>query len=190
MPKDVVIIGAGGVGREIYALIHKYFADVYKVVGFIDDIIKPGSFVNGIEILGGIDWYKYSGITNSVIMALGNPEFRKKAFLKLGDNYDYPTIIHPDVKIHDEVRVKVGKGCFISDNCVLTTDIIVSDFCFINTSCSLHHDTHLEKNCVIMPGVRITGGAKIGENSYISPNVVIASKVNIKANSIVKESIL
>jgi len=192
MPKQLVIVGAGGVGREIAAVIKKHPLTGYEFVGFIDDGVPAGTLINGYKVLGGTQWI-FDNAHNAlgVILAFGNPQVRKKVAEKLSAiAVDFPSIIHPGASIHDEDTVVIGKGCYIADACVLTTDITIADFCFINTACTLQHDTTIENYSVLMPGVRITGGAAIGEATYIAPNCVIAITTVIDKNSVIRESVI
>ena len=191
MPKNLVIIGAGGVGREIAAVLKKHPLKGYRLTGFIDDGIAAETIVNGLKVLGGISWIKDNSSNLGVILALGNPQARKKIADALQSlPISYPTLIHPNVSVNEEDTVKIGKGCYIADGCILTTDITIADFCFLNTGCTLQHDTLIGSYSVLMPGVRITGGAQIGSSVFINPNCVIITKCIVDDNSIIRKSIL
>lgn len=190
MPEEIVIIGAGGVGREIAATLKHKAMRHFVLKGFIDDGAQPGSMIAKVPVLGNMEWLLASRQYRHVVIAVGNPAVRSKILERL-DNKDFvfPVIIHPGAGIHDPETVSVGKGCYIADGTVITTDVTIEDYCFINTACSLQHDTYLETNTVIMPGVRITGGARIGRNSYIGANCAITTKCTIAENSHITASI-
>lgn len=191
MLKQLVIIGAGGVGREIAAVLKKHPLKGYKLVGFIDDAQPVGTLVNGLSILGSTQWVMDNAVDLGVILAFGNPQVRKKVIEKFQTvTLEYPSLIHPNVSVHDEETVVIGNGCYIADGCILTTNIVVEDFCFLNSCCTLQHDSYISYNCVFMPGVRITGGARIGNNTYIAPNCVIATNTQIESDSFITTSII
>jgi len=191
MSKKLVIIGAGGVGREIAAALKCYPIEGYQLIGFIDDGQQAGSIINGLQILGNMQWIIDNDNDLGVIIAIGNPQIREKIVRTLkSTRVTYPVLIGSNVNIHDPERVKIGLGCYIADGCILTTDIVIGDFCFLNTACTLQHDTVVGNYCVLMPGVRITGGATIGNATYISPNCIISSNVVLEDNRIIKESIV
>ena len=48
--KDLVIYGAGGLGREILSLIRRDYADEWKVVGFIVDCSDRPDVVEGVPV--------------------------------------------------------------------------------------------------------------------------------------------
>ena len=191
MPKKLVIIGGGGVGREIATVLKKHPLSGYDFTGFIDDGISAGTIIKGYPVLGGIQWVLDNATDLAVILAFGKPQLRKKIIEKLHIvSLEYPTLIHPNVSIHDEVSVVIGKGSYIADGCIITTDVIIGNYCFLNTSCTLQHDSIIGDYSVLMPGVRITGGATIGPSTYIAPNCFIATNIVINEASIVDKSIL
>lgn len=52
---NVLIVGAGVAGKELFRELDKNLKDLFKVVGFIDDDPKKtGSRVNGLKVLGNI----------------------------------------------------------------------------------------------------------------------------------------
>ncbi len=191
MSEQLLIIGAGGLGREFAVTLKNSFFSNFNLKGFVDDDIAVGTLVNSVPVLGNLSWLLNQNEKYGLLLAIGNPQIRHKILKKLQNfSFYYPTIIHPNVSIHDTETVSIGKGCFIADGCILTTAITIEDFCFLNTSCSLQHDAYIETNSVLMPGVRITGGARIGSGTYIGPNCVVASACEIPSFSIIKDSIL
>lgn len=191
MGSSLLIIGAGGLGREFAAALKNSFFSNFSLKGFVDDDLPVGTLVNSIPVLGNLSWLLNQNEKYGLLLAIGNPQIRNKILKKLQQGtFDYPTLIHPNVSIHDPETVKIGQGCYIADGCILTTGITIEDFCFINTACSLQHDAYIEANSVLMPGVRITAGARIGTGTYISANCVISTALMIPSFSIIKESIL
>ena len=49
--EKIIIVGAGGFGREVKMLIDQInlYNSKYVVVGFIDDLITKGTKINGID---------------------------------------------------------------------------------------------------------------------------------------------
>ncbi len=178
---SLVRIGSGGVGREILATLKsEYFKNTYPTVSFVDDGQQVGTIINGIPVVGNLEWLINQSEVENVIIAIGNPKIKKEIVEKLSIcNLNYPTVIHPSVQIHDKEFCLIGKGIYIAAQVVLTTNVTIEDFSFINTNCTLQHDAYIEKFCTLMPGVRITGGAKIGEGTYISGNSLISEKIDI-----------
>ncbi|WP_282783307.1 hypothetical protein [Phaeodactylibacter xiamenensis] len=180
-PTSLHLIGAGGLGREIAAtLFHPIFQNKYPIAGFIDDKQKPGgTLINTIPVLGNLEWLKKQEQA-SAMLCIGKPEIRQQVLSKLsGLPIDWPTIIHPGATLYDAQRIQLGKGIFIGQGSILTTDIHVGDHSFIQPGCSLHHDTRIGQNCILMPGVRITGGANITDHTYIPAGTCITNAITV-----------
>lgn len=188
--QEIYIIGAGGVGREIAAVLQKTsLKEKYKVAGFVDDAIEKNIFVNDIPVVGGID-HLLSLTEASVLIAVGNPTVRRMIIDRLeSKNFDYPTIVHPTVLFYDAERIEIGKGTYISSGCILTTNIFIGNFCFLNLGVTLNHDAIIGENCVLMPGVRITCGVNLGSDSYVNANCVLSKPISITPKSRINTSI-
>ena len=77
--KDIVIIGAGGFGREIAWLIEDInkVKNEWNIVGFVDDDESvQGKDINGYKVIGNINWLKEQELF--VVNAIGNPVIKKK----------------------------------------------------------------------------------------------------------------
>jgi sugar O-acyltransferase (sialic acid O-acetyltransferase NeuD family) len=182
---NIYIIGAGGLGREIAATISNNVN--YSIHGFVDDKLPEGKKVNGRYVIGGLD--KLFSIDKiSVVIAIGNPGIRQDVFSNLfaKSNPSFPTIIHPGASIHAKDFVTVSRGSYISDGCILTTDIRIGEFSFLLPGVSLSHDTEIGSFCTLMPGVRVASGAKIGNRVTIGPGTIIASPIKIRDGAVIQ----
>ena len=56
--KPIVIVGAGGMGRDTQWLIERINEEepTYEILGYIDDGIQQGSIIDGYPILGGMKY--------------------------------------------------------------------------------------------------------------------------------------
>jgi UDP-N-acetylbacillosamine N-acetyltransferase len=186
MIKELYLIGSGGLGREVFATLKSgSFTEKYHKVYFIDS--KTG-IIDGVEIIGNNEVLLGINYPVDVIICVGNCNSRERIINEISSNsnLNFPTFIHPKSDIYNIETVKIGKGCFIGQNTIITTNVLIDDFCFVNSNVSLHHDVILNKNCVLMPGVRITGGAEVGNNTYIGTNYSITENLIIEPNSILK----
>ena len=54
--KKIVIVGAGGFGREVKMLIDQinFNKKQYEFIGFYDDNIEKGTIINGFKVFGPI----------------------------------------------------------------------------------------------------------------------------------------
>ncbi len=192
--KDIIIVGAGGLGREMLALLKNIntIQPQWNVLGFVDDGKTTSDVVNGVEVLGGVDYLNTLEANTAVIIAISLPKVRKAIFDKLSKaNIYFPTIVHPSSIISDADFVGMGKGCILCINTVLTTNIVLGDFVLINAGAIINHDAQISSFSTIMPGVNISTGAQISKGCYIgtgskiSKPAVISAWENLPAGTII-----
>lgn len=186
--KDIAIFGAGGFGREVLTLINDInkVEKLWNIVGFFDDGCKKGDIINGITVLGTTQDLSNWNKEISVVIAIGNPIVRKKIIDNINNQYvDYPTIIHPTVLIGDPNYVKIGKGCIICANNIITTNIEIGDFVILNLACTVGHDTVIGNYAAFMPTCNISGEVIINDCVYCGTGVKIINQIEIGENSII-----
>jgi sugar O-acyltransferase (sialic acid O-acetyltransferase NeuD family) len=190
MKQQIYILGAGGVGREILAVLqHTALSAQYEVAGFIDDGKSQGELVKGVPVLGGLDWILKSDERIHLVIAIGNPAIRRQIIGALAHKeLHYPVLIHPHASFHDKKSITIGKGTYISEGCIITTDVCIGDFCLLNLGVTINHDAIIEDNCVLMPGVRLSCGVTLGTGSYVGANCALSKPIVYAAHSRVTES--
>ena len=187
MSNKLYIIGAGEFGREVAAMLpFSNQKSHFSQTVFIDDAYPPSEVVNGIPVMGGIDWLCKNEPQAAVFIALGDTALRRKVIAKLQTHaFSYPSIIHDTVRMHSTFFNKVSeKGVYISQGVIITTNTLIGAFSVIHPNCVLHHDTHLGINTTLMTGTIISAGAHFGQDSFVGSGSVIATKKEFPANTI------
>lgn len=182
--ENIIIVGAGGMGREVLAILKNCNAisQQYQIEGFVDDGKTAGDVVNNIPVLGGLDYLNTIDKKTGVVIAISLPNVRKAIFEKITNpNIYFPTIAHPSVIISDKDFVSMGQGCLLCINTVLTTNITLGDFVILNAGAILNHDAQVGDFSTIMPGVNISTGAQVGEGCYIGTGSKISKPAVISA---------
>lgn len=185
--KDIVIIGAGGFGREVKVLLDDInkIQPTYNFKGFYDDGFEKGTLVNGFKVLGGISDLNDVSASIQVVVAIGAPDTKRKIIKQLNNpNLEYPTLIHPSV-IRSEDFVSIGKGCIICAGNILTCNIEVQNFVILNLMCTVGHDTTIKSYASFMPSVNISGEVIIHEAVYVGTGAKIINQLEIGENTIV-----
>ncbi|WP_058486638.1 NeuD/PglB/VioB family sugar acetyltransferase [Defluviitalea phaphyphila] len=188
--KRLVIVGAGGLGKEIV----QYIKDInmikptYKILGFIDnDVSKKDSLLLGIPVLG--DFNQIFSLINSKeklygFCAVANPNIKRNLTNKMEEYGIIPiNIIHPNSYISPEVRI--GKGVLISPFCVLTTNITIGDYVHINPQCGIGHDTIIKDYTTLYWNVNVAGNVVVEEGVEIGSKAFIKQKLTIGKNSVI-----
>lgn len=157
MMKDIVIIGAGGFGREVAWLIEDInkIEPQWNILGFVDDnedII--GAEFNGYKVLGNVDWLLNQKL--HVVNAIGDPIAKQDVMKRLTFTANtYPVLIHPSVVYSSTINF--GEGAIICPGNVITVNIEIGKHAIVNFSCTIGHDAKIGNFSTILPGVNVSG---------------------------------
>ena len=188
MRQKVVIIGAGGFGREILDIFeaHNERSRAWEILGFIDDNPQLcGQRIRGYPVLGGVGWFsKPEAEDVKTVVAVGDNRVRRKIAEKaMSCGAKFCSIIHPSVIMTP--HVKLGEGIIIAAGCIFTNDIGIRDHVIINLDVTVGHDTVIESFVNINPGVHINGNNKILEGAYVGSGAVTIQSITIGKWSVV-----
>lgn len=167
--EKIVIIGAGGFGREVKFLIDRINScnKTYELLGFYDDADNLNKYINGLPLLGNVDELLNRNDSVAVALGIGIPETKQKIVNRLKNkNYDFPILIDPSAVIgHDHVNL--GQGTIICAGNIITSNIEIGDFVTLNLSCTIGHDTEIKSYSSFMPSVNISGEVFINKAVYV-----------------------
>ena len=165
MPDDIVIIGAGGFGREVRWLIERInlvHGNTWHLLGYVDKEIALGTNIYGLPVLGDDSFFKkYKDILH-VAIAISSPTIRKKVAERIiqYSNVRFPNLIDPSV-IYSPC-LQIGQGNIICCGSNLTVQVRICDFVIINPSCAVGHDSFLNSFVTLYPKASET--ARTGTN--------------------------
>ena len=196
--RKILIIGAGGSGREIFSLIediNKVTPGSWDIQGF-SSIDKPNSEVLerlNAKYLGKPQDLKknISNLSNwHFVVGIGNPSDRRQ-MEEVGKSHGLKlaTLIHPNAQIGSDVEIQ--EGSVICANVVLTTNIRIGKSVQVNIGCIIAHDVVIEDYVTLAQSVNLTGNVTIKSNSVlytkstVIPNIVIGENVIVGAGSLV-----
>lgn len=197
--KPIVIVGAGGMGRDTQWLIERINEEnpTYEILGYIDDGIPKDTIVDGYKVLGGMRFLEdYDQEQNlAVAFAIGNAKIREKLVLKCLGNQKlwYPNLIDPSVIASK--RVHLGKGNIICTSVIMTTNIEIGNFNLICNRSIVGHDDEIGDYNTLYPGVLLSGDVhlttetEIGTGSQIIQGTRITDHVIAGAGSTIIKDI-
>ena len=179
--QPVVVYGAGGYGRETVQLIEDINAHRarWDVLGFIDDDpATHGREVNGLPVLGGIDWLSDEGASVRIALGLGSPTAKRRIVARVGsDAQRFITAVHPSVRLCR--WLEIGPGTSIAAGTMLTVNIHIGAFVSVNRVCNISHDCRVEDFATIAPATNLSGGVVVGAGSDIGSGVTTIEGVRI-----------
>ena len=188
--KNLILIGAGGLGREIFIWFNTDKTQNINIKGFLDtteiDLKKYG--INS-PYLGSEENYNFKN-DDCVAISLSDISVRDKIFKKLKNKVQFINLIHHTAIVSSDV--KLGKGIIVCPNCIISTNVQIGDITLINIYSSIFHDCRVGNNVVISPYCAVLGSCKIedkvflGARSTIFQNSTIKKESKVEANTRVR----
>lgn len=184
--KRLLIVGAGGFGRELYSycLTHPGNATDWFIGGFIDDnrealagLSYPVGVVSGIS--------DYIPLPEDVLVcALGDPEGKKKICQNLLERgCCFMNLIHPSALVGH--NVKLGIGIVMCPGSAFTCDVEVGDFVTVNCGSGSGHDSRIGSFSTISACCAIGGGVKLGDLVMVGAHATLLPRITVGAGAII-----
>ena len=125
MREQIVIIGAGGSGRDVLDIFEacNNVRSQYEIMGYLVDrqYGKPGTIINDFPILGDLNWLETHKAVQ-VICAVGASNLRRQLIQRIDAiGVSYCNIIHPKAVMTK--RISISHGIVIAAGCILTNNI-------------------------------------------------------------------
>ena len=191
--KSIVILGAGGFGREMLAWIRQSSA-LWPVKGFLDDNPEAlNGFAKGVPILGAIATYE-PGEDDLFVCAMGQVESKRRSIERIRARGGvFTEIIHNSAVLgEDAVR---GEGVIICPHAVVSSDTRLGDFVTVNLHSTVSHDavvgswTQLHCHVDVTGGVVLGEGVLVGSHATILPGHRVGDGAVIGAGSVVTKDV-
>lgn len=185
MTSALVVVGAGGLGREVVASVRAGAGD-WDLVGFLDDAVPAGSEVEGLPVLGPL-----SEIVRwpdaSVAVCVASParnRTRWNVVRRLGLPPErYASVVHPAALLPSGSTV--GHGSVVLAGVVATTPVHIGRHVIMMPATVLTHDDEVQDFATIAAGVRLAGGVVVSEGAYVGAGALVREHVAIGPWSLV-----
>ena len=193
--KHLIIIGAGGMGKEIFSLATECngYLSEYDIKGFLDFPHPDWDSKKFAPILGIEDDYVIQE-DDVFTCSIGDISLKKKIIGKIiSKGGHFINIIHPTEIIRR--GAVIGNGCILEHGVMLGSDSIVGDFCLLQGYTAIGHDARVGNFCRFDYHVMLVGGVIVHDevcihtSSIISHNVEVGSRSTVAALSFVIKSV-
>lgn len=190
--KNLIIIGAGGMGRQLCSFATKCigYQTEFTIKGFIDDNLDSlDGHIGYPAVLDTIDNYKIE--ENDIFaISIGDVQAKKSCIEKiLNKGGKFISLIHKTAIIYDNVTM--GEGCIVESNAVIGVESKIGNFVLIQDCAIIGHDVTIGDWSRIDCGVTCVGGIVVGNEvcvhtgAVISHNVVLGDRCTVGAMSFV-----
>lgn len=181
--KNLIIIGAGGMGRTMYsnALESIGYGEKFVVKGFVDDNLEAlDGFPNYPPVIGTIRNYQpqQDDVFVSSIGGISRKACMEEIIRRGGE---FIELIHQTARLL--ANVKLGKGNFIGAYTVIGNDVVIGDYNMIQSYTIIGHDARIGDFNRIDTRVTCVGGIVIGNEVNIHTSAVISHNVKVENKS-------
>jgi len=172
-PISIIILGAGGFGREVLQYLKDAIAHrpEVSIKGFLDDNRQLQESRLEYPLIGTLAEYTIQN-EDRFIVAIGNPEGRSRVVRRMeADGARFFTLIHPTAYIADTARI--GEGCIICPFCAVGNMAVLEDHVVMTWYSSVAHDAHAAPFSVFSPYSTINGHATVGTGVFLGAHAVV-----------------
>ncbi len=168
--KNIVIIGAGDLGKELVWLIEDInkVKPTYLILGFLDDDLSKNTYsFCGYRVLGGTDKLEeLNAKTNcSAVLAIRDGSARKRIVEAHPDYDSWETIIHPSAVIASST--KIGKGCIFFPQVTVSVDSYLGSFGLFYIHSTICNDCWIGNYVSIMANASVSEHVEVEAQSLI-----------------------
>lgn len=202
MSVDVVVIGAGGFGRELLDVIEAHNRaendDQFNVIGVLDDAPSEENLDRlrrrGYKHLGGIETYFEMPSTVNYFVGVGAPEVKAR-IVEACDARDRKAskVVHPSASVGSattlsagtvvcggvqvSTNVRLGRHVHLNPGCIIGHDSILGDFISVNPGAIVSGEVEVDSKTLIGAGALVLQGIIVGEGSIVGASACVTREV-------------
>jgi sugar O-acyltransferase (sialic acid O-acetyltransferase NeuD family) len=187
--KNLIIVGAGGFGRELYEMLWDVYSPAeYRFKGFLarDPVdLAPDGVTEAV--LGDPEEYRPDP-QDRLLLAIGLMDVRRRAVESLeGRGGTFDSFVHPLARV--AATAQVGLGAVIYPFAVVSNRVSLSPHVHLNYYASVGHDCQLGRYCLLAPYGTLNGFVQLADEVYISTHATVApgrrlgKRCKVSANS-------
>jgi sugar O-acyltransferase (sialic acid O-acetyltransferase NeuD family) len=195
MSTPIVIVGAGGFGREVLDVLEAInkvaLTPVFDLLGVLDANPSPENVARldarGITLLGSeSDWLKSGGVARYAI-GIGRPSDRQRideAFRAAG--HEAASLVHPMSGLGS--AVVIGEGTIVCGGVQVGTNVTLGRHVHLNPNSTIGHDSVLHDYVSINPSATISGDVTVGTRTLVGAGAVIIQGLTLGRDAVVGAS--
>lgn len=192
MTKEIIVIGAGGFGRETLDVIEAINAvatpPTWRVIGVIDDAPSDVHVERltrrGYSHLGAVPESLQYRTPAFYTIGIGSPSVRRRIAAAFSDaGWEAATLVHPSAVLGSEMHL--SPGAIICGGVQLSTNIALGAHVHLNAGVIVGHDVEIGPNVSINPGAVISGEIRIGEAALVGAGAVVLQGLTVGVSAVV-----
>ncbi|MBI84860.1 MAG: hypothetical protein CMJ81_16830 [Planctomycetaceae bacterium] len=193
--KNLVVIGAGGFGREVAGLLWDCFNPrEYHFKGFLaSESANMADHGLDIPVLDDPEVYQPDS-EDRFILAIGNIEVRRCVVEALKSKRgEFVSLIHPTATIFESATL--GEGSVVYPHATISNGASIKDFVHLSLYASVGHDGQVGTYSLLSPYATVNGfgvlesDVFVGTHATIGPGTRVGKQSVISANTAVLRNV-
>lgn len=184
MADDLVIVGAGGHGREtldVVEAMNETESGQWNFLGFVDDGEVRADRLDrrGAEVVAA---EKLDPQKVRYVIGIGEPATRVTVAERMTLAGFIPaTLIHPEASVGGDVRI--AEGVVLAAGARVTTNVSLERHAQLNVGAVVSHDCNVGAFTTLSPGTLINGECTIGERAFFGTGAIVTPRLTIGADA-------
>ncbi len=185
--QDLVLFGAGGMAKEVAALVRDInnVKATFRHIAYVvdDEYYHERTEIHGIAVFPR-RWLIEHKDDVVCACAIGYPQERRRVQESLKqEGIQFVSLLHPTTRMGE--GTVIGEGCIMEPFCDVSVDCRLGDGIFLNGNVNIGHDSTLGAFVTCFARAQISGGVQIGEASCIGTMSFINERRKIGAEAVV-----
>ena len=188
MSESIVIVGAGGFGREVLDVLRATdpLGTTWNFIGFVADDEPERAVLKRINAtwLGSTHEFLEKPSATHFVIGIGDPCARMGIAQQFtAADVQAATLIHPSATIGQDVEI--GSGSIICSHVSITTNVRLGHHVHVNLNSTIGHDTNVGNFVTINPLTAISGNVVIGDGVMLGTSSAVLQGLSLSEASVV-----
>jgi len=195
-PGPLVIVGAGGFGRECLDIIEAIneHGGKLQLVGYLDDQGGDAAWLErrGVQCLGRVE--AAPQYADRFVLAIGTGQARRRIDQELtAQGMQSPVLVHPQATLGPDCEA--APGVILNAGARVTTNVGLGRHVQVHANATVGHDSVLHDYVSVYPGATISGGvtlgagATVGTGANVLPGVTVGAGAFVGAGAVVTRDV-
>jgi sugar O-acyltransferase (sialic acid O-acetyltransferase NeuD family) len=183
-PHRLVIVGAGGFGRELLDWADQAVGASWSEVVWVDDNAAAlDGFGYPQKHLAALSTYAPAA-GDLCVVAIGSPATRQRVVEDLQSRgASFTTLRHPSSVV--SATAQIGNGCVLCPLSFVSANAMLKDFVHVNALSSVGHDARVGAYSTLSAHVDLTGGVTTGARAFFGSGARAIPGIRIGQDAVV-----
>lgn len=184
--RDLVILGAGGHGRETLDIVEAINAEAatFNFLGFIDDDPADGELLRRRNVCVIGDTAHAKTIGADYVIGIGSSNARARLDNEMSEaGHDAAVLVHPAASVASDNQLL--PGVVVATGAVVTTNVRLGRHTHLNVGAIVSHDCRIGDHVTLSPAVRLNGNVTVHDRAFFGTGAIVTPGITIGEGAIV-----